>query len=651
MTIVIHFFYHIIETSRQPTHKLKRSNRMSYGYAGKILWVNLTTAECREEPIEKYTQWIGGRGLGSFLVSQISELKSENPADQPIAISAGVLVGTGAPLGSRTTVSARNLVSKGFCYSNVGGDIGTRMKMAGYDTVIIEGKSDQPVYLYLSGSTAKILPADEFWGLKITEFQQALSGRYSNNVTSFIGIGPGGEREAPIACLMVDQAHAAGWGGGGAIFGAKKLKAIVASGNKSIPVFDPAGMKRKIKQLEWRINASERAATLERGGTHGAVGVDVNSPKPVKNNQDEYLPADAVDQLHEENYRQWETGRSGCLGCDIRCLHLYEMESARHGKLEVEGMHFNSIIGFGTNLGVNNAEDVLVMHKLCNEYGLHVDGVTNAVAFALECAENGILEPDQPGGVKLEWGSETLVKLVQQMGERRGLGELLSLGVQEASRQIGGRSEKYAMTIKGVGASDQGMRSHRAWALGIITSTRGAGHLGGSPLTETQNMSAEVGKRIFKNPEAGIPGSYHGKGKLVASTEIKKAIVDSLGLCWFMYNWSNLTIGSSDELAEMFCLATGIEITEEQLHQKGARTHALERYLSYRLSGFTREDDTLSDRFFDTPVSDGPFKGAHLDRSELQAALDEYFEALGWDNVIGVPSCESLREMGMDVQL
>jgi aldehyde:ferredoxin oxidoreductase len=590
--------------------------------------------------------------LGSYLLSQNLELKDKDPANQPIAISAGPLVGTGIPLATRTAVSARNLLSQGFCYSNVGGDFGTRLKMAGYDMVVVEGKSARPVYLFVHDSLAEILPADQFWGLCIGEFQAALFRKYAETKTSFIGIGPAGERGATIACLIVDRAHAAAWGGSGAIFGAKKLKAVVAVGSQPIAVYEPDGLQRKINQLAWRINASEAAAALVRGGTHGMAGAGGFShrvPIAVKNMQDEFLPYGACQPIREETFKQWETGRTGCIGCSIRCLHQYEVDSAKHGRLEVEGMHANSIRGLGTNLGVDSAEDLLFLHKLCNEYGLDVDGVSAAAAFALECAAHGILDPEQPGGVRLKWGDGTsLVKLVRQMGERKGLGALLSQGVAEAARKIGKGSEKYAMTVKGVGINEGGLRSHRAWSLGVMTSTRGGGHLGGSPQTENRGISAEVGERLFGNRKAGTPQSYSGKGKLVAWTEANKAVVDCLGLCYFLYGWYDLSIGAGDELAEMLYLATGIDTTAEQLHQQGQRIHTLERYLGHLLGGHTRQDDILPDRFFDTPVSSGPYQGERLDRSEVERALDEYYSALGWDSATGVPSSETMREMGLE---
>ncbi len=632
---------------RQTDSKVDAHPPTPAGYAGKVLWVDLDSGRLREEPTAKWSEWIGGRGLAAFLLAFSPTLYADEPARQPIVIAAGPLVGVGLPMGVRTAVAARNQISGGYCYSNVGGDFGTRMKMAGYDAVAVAGASASPVCLLLGDDEPRLVPADDLWGLKIPQVQEALAATHGADPLSFIGIGPAGEREVTISCLMVDRAHAAGWGGSGAIFGAKKLKAIVALGERSVPVFDKAGLRTKTSQLGWRIGASEAMAGLVRGGTHGMAGAGGYSglvPTGVRNLQDEYLTHEASAPIREEAFRQWEGERDGCVGCSIRCLHRYHMGSERYGTIESEGMHANSVRGLASNWGVDDAQDLLMAHTLCNQYGLDVDGVSAAVAFALECADNGLLEREQPDGVRLEWGNgPSLVKLVRQIGERADLGQLLGHGAWEAARQIGGDSQSLAVTTKHVGINEQGLRSHRAWALGVMTSTRGGGHLGGSPQTENRRISAEQGQRLLDNRHAGDPGSYQGKGELAAWTEGLKCAVDSLGLCYFVYGWYDLSLGNPDELAEMLQLATGIRLSGKELHRFGLRCHTLERYLSYRLGGHTRTDDTLPDRFFDTPVSGGAYGGAQLDRQRVEKALDEYYSYLGWDVETGLPSPEALR--------
>ena len=619
---------------------------MTFGYSGQILWVDLTRAELRSEPIENYMEWIGGRALGSFLLSKYQTRGSDTPADEFIIISAGPLVATGVPLATRTAVSARNRLSGGISYSNVGGDFGSRLKMAGYDAVVIHGVSPVPVYLLLQQSQAQLVEAGDLQGLKISELRETLQNRYDASSLSFMGIGPAGERETAISCLIVDRAHAAGWGGSGAIFGAKKLKAIVAIGSTPVQVFDRERLKEKIRQLEWRLSTSEAAAGLIRGGTHGMAGAGGYAglvPTGVKNLQDEYLSPEESRPITESTFKQWETDRVGCLGCSLRCLHLYELESARYGKLVSEGMHANSVRGLASNWGVAEAEDLLMAHTLCNEYGLDVDGVSAAVAFALDCAEKEIIPKEQPGGVYLEWGNgRSTVELVRQIGEGFGLGKILEKGVYQAAKEIGNGSQKLAMTVKKIGLNEQGLRSHRAWTLGIITSTRGGGHLGGSPQTENRRISPEVGRRIFNNPKAGDPSAYEGKGKIAAWTEGLKVIIDSLGLCYFMYGWYDLSLGNPAELAELLYLVTGIKKSGLELHRWGLECHTLERHFSAVHGGYSRQDDKLPSRFFDSGVTSGPYQGAHLDYNEVERMLDEYYEYLGWDIETGLPTPKTL---------
>ena len=625
---------------------------MVFGYSGKILWVNLSTGSLQTEPTTRYQEWIGGRGLGSYLLAKHQKPDDSSVDNEYIIISVGPLVATGLPLGTRTAVSARNRLSGGVSYSNVGGDFGNRLKMAGYDAIVIHGASTRPVYLLLENGQAKLIPADNLTGLKITELQQALYQTHGPDHLSFLGIGPAGEKEVNIACLIADQAHAAGWGGSGAIFGAKKLKAVVAIGHQPVPVFDEPGLKEKIRQLNWRLNSSEAVAGLAARGTHGMAGAGGFNglvPTAVNNIQDEYLSPEESAPITEAAFKAWEVARSGCYGCGIQCLHRYELESDRYGTIAAEGMHANSSRGLASNWGVDNAEDLLIAHWLCNEYGLDVDGVSAAVAFAIECAAEGLIDKNQPDDITLTWGDgASAVKLVRQIGEQRDLGQLLGQGVYRAAQQLGSAGQKLAMTVKKVGINEQGLRSHRAWALGVMTSSRGGGHLGGSPQTENRRISAEVGRRLFKEPQAGVPHAYKGKGKITAWTEGLKAVVDSLGLCYFAYGWYDLSIGSPDELAELLYLATGQQHTGQALHRWGLRCHTLERHFSAVHGGYARPDDTLPERFFTTAVGSGPYEGAHLDYEQVNRMLDEYYAYLGWDVTTGLPTVNTLQQYNLE---
>jgi aldehyde:ferredoxin oxidoreductase len=523
--------------------------------------------------------------------------------------------------------------------------------MAGYDAIVLHGASPTPVYLLLQDSRAQLVNASSLIGLKISELREALNELHHASPLSFLGIGPAGEKEVAISCLIADRAHAAGWGGSGAMFGAKRLKAIVAIGDQPVPVFNEARLRDKIQQLNWRISTSEATAALIKGGTHGMAGAGGFNglvPTAVKNLQDEYLSPEESVPIREETFKQWEYDRVGCLGCSVRCLHMYEMASSKYGELAGEGMHANSIRGLASNWAVDDPEDLFKAHILCNEYGLDVDGVSAVIAFALDCAEQGIIPEEQEGGVFLKWGDgRSAVELVRQIGEGTGLGKLLGKGVFEAAQEIGKDSQQLAMTVKKVGINEQGLRSHRAWALGVMTSTRGGGHLGGSPQTENRRISPQIGQRIFGNPNAGDPGAYQGKGKIAAWTEGLKCVVDSLGLCYFVYGWYDLSIGNPAELAELLYLATDIKMTGDELHRWGLRCHTLERHFSHVHGGYSREDDELPERFFQSKIATGPYQGAHLDHAEVEKMLDEYYTYLGWDTQTGLPTQDTLKGLGL----
>lgn len=407
------------------------------GYAGRVLWIDLSSGEFSEESLEPYAEWIGGRGVGLALIARLPELASNRPEELPVAISSGSLVASGIPLATRASVTSRNLISGGISYSNVGGDFGLRMKTAGYDAVVLRGASPRPVYLLLGKDHPQLLPAGDLWGMEITPLQARLEQLYPEVERAFIAIGPAGENQARIACLMAGRAHTAGWGGSGALFGAKQLKAVVALKQNSVRFAFPEDLKRKAGLLHEKLAASAAMQGMKKAGTHGmaaAGGFSGKVPTAVKNIRSEYQPPEESRLIREEALKQWEVSRTGCNGCVIQCLHVYHLPSGDHRVLEIEGMHANSVRGFGPNLGVSDPATILRLHRLANENGLDVDGLSSSLAFALECAENGVLNKEQPGGVRLEWGDgESLVKLTEQIIRREDLGAVLAEGAFRAA--------------------------------------------------------------------------------------------------------------------------------------------------------------------------------------------------------------------------
>ena len=269
--------------------------------------------------------------------------------------------------------------------------------------------------------------------------------------------------------------------------------------------------------------------------------------------------------------------------------------------------------------------------------------------WAIECFEEGILTEEDTLGLQLKWGnSKDLIKLVEQIALRKDFGDLLAKGVYNASKIIGRGSEKYTMQIKGVGINEQGVHSHKAWSLAIATSTRGGGHLSGAPQTENRQIPPEVGKWLFNNPEAGIPSSYNGKGKLVAWFEKYKVIIDSIGICYFDAGWYEVAL--SDIRNYTKCMKHTLErklvLTKCGQGLNGFLT--LKRAFNTLHADFSRKDDYLPERIMKEPLNVGPFKGEYMDREKFDKMLDEYYEVQGLDKNTGLQTKEQLAGLGMD---
>jgi aldehyde:ferredoxin oxidoreductase len=257
-------------------------------------------------------------------------------------------------------------------------------------------------------------------------------------------------------------------------FRRQKLKAVVAF---KIP---PSVASQALNQKTANCMKNSPIAAMQgmkKGGTHAmaaAGGYSGKVPTAVKNITKRMPNAEDHCPIREEAFKNWEVRRAGCIGCVIQCLHAYRLPGEGTEDTQIEGMHANSVRGFGPNLGVSDPRAILRMHWLANENGIDVDGLSSSLAFALECAEHGILEKEQSGGVSLEWGDgESLQRLTGQIVRREGLGAVLAEGAYRAAELIGKGSQEFAMTTKKVGINEQGIRSHRAWAIGIMTSNRG----------------------------------------------------------------------------------------------------------------------------------------------------------------------------------
>jgi len=619
------------------------------GYTGKMLRVDLTTGKISILSSKPYNEkYIGGRGVGAWILfnkvpPEVSPLDPKNM----MIFSTGPLTGTLAPSSGRLSLVTKNVISGGFAYSNSGGYFAPELKYAGYDHLIISGKSPHPVYLIINNDKIKLEKAALIWGKDVWETEDIIKSNFPQSDVQILSIGPGGENLSKSACIMVNKGRALGFGGCGAVMGSKNLKAIVVKGEKSIEAADPSGFIQECQKSFKKMDKSIGTNFLRQGGT--IAKINPNFPLPVRNYQDGNW-GEKTRKIEEINFKkQYEIKRSGCFNCNIHCSHFYSIKDGPYAGLVCEGIQINAVRGFGSNLDIDDPAFILAANSLCNKLGLHIDEISATLSWAFECFEKGILSLQDTDGLELKWGNQSAaLSLIKKIGYRDGFGNVLAEGVARASQIIGRGSQKYAMSIKGTGINEGGTRIKKAWALGITTSTRGGGHLCGSPNSEgVKSITPEIGEKRYGVPTAGNATTYEGKAKLVVWFEKFKAVIDSLGMCYFTSYWQNNLLGP-DDYANLFSTIMGEPMSKNKLFFIGEQILNIEKAYNTLSAGFTRKDDMPPDRLMNEPVKSGPYKGECLEKKSWDNLLNDYYKYKGLDIKTGWQTSEGLKKLGLE---
>jgi aldehyde:ferredoxin oxidoreductase len=619
-----------------------------YGWSGKILFVDLSHKTVHVEPTEKYLSCIGGRGINQWLLFDLLErdVHALDPGNV-IILGAGPMVGTLVPSACRLSVDYKNLITGGVGSGNSGGRFAAEMKFAGYDHIVIRGRADRSTYIYVEDAKVYFRDASDMLGLSTGQTDAIIKDKEKEPLLSTLAIGVAGEKLVKLACIMGDGGRAAAYGGGGAIMGSKNLKAIAVRGkSSSIRVAHPASFMDRLRRFNKEVFEKSRAVKIHReGGTLGAYLLPgQNRPHGVRNMSEEFLHDDSIQKVARDRFDEFLIRRHSCFNCPVYCSAIYRVRD-----LICEGIQANSLRGFGTNVGVMCAENVLYAHALSNSYGLDCDQTSAAVAWAIECYEMGILTSGDTDGLELRFGDGNCVaELIKKIAFRDGIGDILAEGVDEASKRIGRGSEKLSVLVKKNSIMEAAMRSHKAWALGIVTSTKGTGHLRGAPGQEFQKVPPEISKKLFDIDDIFDPTSYANKAALVVWQEKYKGVIDMMGICALPSMWMDVTLFVPKDIASFLNEITGGSYSSEKLLKAGELLQNLERSFNVLHAGFGRADDIPPRKFTDISVSEGPYKGEKLDISKWNQMLDEYYELHGWDKVTGWPTKEILLRLGLD---
>jgi len=605
------------------------------GYAGRILHVDLSERKYRTEKLtrEEERAYIGGSGLAA---KRLWEMTGRDTApldpENVLIFMTGPLTGTRVPLSGRHEIVAKSPLTGIYGESDVGGRWGTELKKAGYDGIIVTGKSSKHTYLWINESGVEFRDAEHLWGLDTYETSRILRKETDQKAIE-ASIGPAGERLALIAGVMHDgmDARAAARCGLGAVMGSKNLKAIVAKGNREPTVADEERLKASIKKLAPEIVKNTKRLS-DYGTSQIMTTLEELGDLPIKNWKQGSWKEGAEKLSGVTLARTILKTKYYCGACIVGCGRTVEINHGQYAGVKGAGPEYETVAMIGANTLVDDLEAVAKAHELCNRYGLDVISTGAVIGFALEAAERGILSGEEPD---LNWGdAQSVVSLVEKIGRREGIGYLLGEGVMRASLKLGKGSEEFALHVKGLEPPGHDPRAYNSLAVGYATGNRGACHL--------QGMSYAF-ERSVTMPELGIHEIQDrfgvvNKGELVAKTQDLMSLFDSLKLCKFLlYGGVKLT-----HMLEWFNAVTGFETAQADFMQAGERIYNLKRMYDIRC-GITREDDTVPPRMLLERHQEG---GAAHNLPPSSRMLDEYYRYRDWDPG-GAPSKEKLRELGL----
>ncbi len=612
---------------------------------GTVLRVDLTSGEIDRQRTDASLAraFLGGRGLNvkrlyDHLAARTDGLSPENL----LVFGAGPLVGTSFPGAARFNISAMSPQTGILGDSNAGGFFGPEMKFAGYDQIVIEGRSRQPAYLFIADNHVELRPAQQLWGADVCETTSAIQ-RDAGEQVQVAAIGQGAENGVRFAGVFVNRHRAAARTGMGAVMASKNLKAVAIRGTGFLNVAQPSRFEALIERLDEKIAKHPDYGVRARLGTTRLVkALEKIGALPTRHfDGHAFDGADAVSG--ETIERLHKVKGKACFACTIPCSRFLRVDDPRFPGLALEGPEYEPLAGFTARLG--NSDLPLALHciDLTNRYGLDAIALTEVMAWAMECHARGLLSREEAGGLDLSWGNgHAIVSLVHQVARREGLGDLLADGVRRAAERLGRGSGQFALHSKGLELFQADVRTIKAYALGNAVSSRGADHLRAEPWFEFSNDAAE-GVRRFGIAETAFRLEHKGKGLVVRHFEEMAAVADATGVCKNTYN--NMEVLDWDETAELLQAATGWAFTGEDVRRIGERIVNVERLFNAR-EGIGRKDDTLPARFLREPLPPGnPSAGAVV---ELEPMLDEYYRARGWDLTTGLPTREKLRELGLD---
>ena len=597
---------------------------MANAYNGKMLRVNLTDRTWKVEDLDvnMAKKYVGGRGLGTkLLFDEVDPMVDPLSPENKVFLCTGPLTGAAVPTGCRYMVVTKSPLNNCIASSNSGGIWGAKLKYAGYDVLVLEGKADKPVYINVVDDAVEILDAGDLWGKETEETEHILKERHDG--ASVLNISPGGEKLSLLAAVMNDGDRAAGRSGVGAVLGSKNLKAICCTATKkAVEVADADALKAVVTKANQLIKENGVAGQgLPTFGTAVLVNI-LNSigAYPTRNWQEAVF--EEAEATSGETMAETRVVKRGfCHRCPIGCTPLVEND----GKV-VGGPEYETLWSYGATCGVSDLDAIIRANALCNETGIDTISAGCTVATAMELYQRGYIKEEECEGVPLEWGSgEAIVKWTERMGRgETELGKLMAQGSYRLAEHYG--APELSMSAKKLDLPAYDARAIQGIGVTYATSNRGGCHVRGYT----------IAPEVAGLPEKLDKDTIEDKHVWVKAFQDLTAVIDSAGMCLF----TSFACGA-DVYGDLLNAATGTTYDAAAVMETGERIYNLERLFNQK-AGMDPASDTLPPRLLEEPIPAGPSKGAV---SRLPEMLPKYYEARGW--VDAFPTAETLKRLGL----
>ncbi len=643
------------------------------GWTGNMLTIDLTNHEVTRQTLapEWLHTYIGARGFAARLLYDLTGPETDPMGPENVVIvAAGPLTGTLAPASSRCEVVSKSPLTGIYGRADVGGAFGAIMKYAGYDIIMVKGKSEKPVYIWIHDETVEVKDARDLWGLDVWEARKKIcswhetakpgSKHFLNPVGSML-IGPAGENLSMAACVMSGVAHAAGLGGLGAVWGSKNLKGIVARGSHGIEIAEP-GRFLEFCRAQWqRYHDDPMYASTRKWGTLGWVGGS-DSRSAVS----DFMLGQRFEEVEEHAFEPLIEKSRACYGCPIHCDHFLHVKEGKYKGSKGEGVEgFVQIIGMSFKTA--SAPFLAEWNNLCNRLGLNISSAGTAIIWALALWKEGILTRDDTAGIEVTEGNEdAIMELTRQMAYREDFGDILADFPVKAARRLGRDSDRYAAHTKGQFAwmPGHGIGITLVYTMALNINSRGYDHLMGGMSVMTPNLRAEfgitdelltrLGRERYDDEDIFSKNAWGYHPKIVqAECEFEHMMVmaDMMGTCKFGTQYNQPVTGIHlPAWKDFLSAASGVSFSEDDLRTAAQRVIALERCYNAR-EGLRRIDDyPFFLRWEKKRGQPHPLyteDQVPFDRDLYERILDEWYTFRGCDLTTGIPTRSELERCGL----